>query len=68
MARAMIVNSPEYMATLTVAQLRTLAASTGLAHIAAGFAAECELAKRGEVKAGGWDIEREDYATYYGTR
>lgn len=47
MARAMDVNSPEYMATLTVAQLRTLAASTDLAHIASGFAAQCELVKRG---------------------
>ena len=41
------VNSPEYMATLTVAQLRTLADSTDFAHIAAGFAAQCELVKRG---------------------
>lgn len=47
MARAIDVNSPEYMATLTVPQLRTLAASTDLAHIAAGFAAQCELVKRG---------------------
>lgn len=49
MARTMSVNSPEYMATLTVAQLRALAASTDLAHIAAGFAAQCELVKRGEL-------------------
>lgn len=48
MARTMSVNSPEYMATLTVSQLRALAASTDLAHIAAGFAAQCELVKRGE--------------------
>jgi hypothetical protein len=48
MARTMSVNSPEYMATLTVKQLRTLAACTDLAHIAAGFAAQCELVKRGE--------------------
>lgn len=41
------VNSPEYMATLTPEQLRRLAASTDLAHIAAGFAAQCELVKRG---------------------
>lgn len=43
------VNSPEHMATLTTAQLRALAASTDLAHIAAGFAAQCELVKRGEL-------------------
>jgi hypothetical protein len=49
MARAMTVNSPEYMATLTVPQLRTLDASTDLAHIAAGFAAQCELVTRGEL-------------------
>jgi hypothetical protein len=48
MPRTMDVNSPEYMATLTVPQLRTLAACTGLPHIAAGFAAQCELVKRGE--------------------
>jgi hypothetical protein len=48
MARTMSVNSPEYMRTLTTGQLRTLAASTDLAHIAAGFAAECELVMRGE--------------------
>ena len=47
MARVMDVNSPEYMATLTAPQLRALAASTDLAHIAAGFAAQCELVKRG---------------------
>lgn len=45
----MDVNSPEHMATLTVPQLRDLAASTSLAHIAAGFAAQCELVKRGEL-------------------
>lgn len=48
MARTMSVNSPEYMATLTVEQLRTLAACTDLPRIAAGFAAQCELVKRGE--------------------
>jgi hypothetical protein len=48
MARTISVNSPEYMATLTVPQLRALAASTDLAHMAAGFAAQCELVKRGE--------------------
>lgn len=49
MARVTDVNSPEYMATLTVKQLCALAASTDLAHIAAGFAAQCELVKRGEL-------------------
>ncbi len=44
----MDVNSPEYMATLTVGQLRALAACTDLPRIAAGFAAQCELARRGE--------------------
>jgi hypothetical protein len=44
------VNSPEYMATFTVDQLRTLANSKDPAHIAAGFAAELELARRGESR------------------
>ena len=47
MQKAIRTHSPEYMATLTVAQLRTLAASTEIAHIVAGFAAQCELIKRG---------------------
>lgn len=42
-------NSPEYMATLTTAQLRTLAASTRPEHIVPGFAAQCELILRGEL-------------------
>ena len=48
MPRTISVNSPEYMTTLTVPQLRALAACTDLPHIAAGFAAQCELATRGE--------------------
>jgi hypothetical protein len=38
--------SPEHMATFTDDQLRTLASSTNPAHIAHGFAAECELILR----------------------
>ena len=42
-------DSPEYMATFTEAQLRTLANSTRPEHIVPGFAAQCELIKRGLV-------------------
>jgi hypothetical protein len=47
--RIIETGSPEHMATFTTEQLRTLAASTDPAHIAYGFAAECELALR-EIK------------------
>lgn len=40
-------NSPEYMATFTESQLRTLANSTRPEHIAPGFAAQLELIRRG---------------------
>lgn len=40
--------SPEHMATFTVEQLRTLAASPRPEHIAYGFAAQLELIRRGE--------------------
>jgi hypothetical protein len=40
-------NSPEYMATFTEAQLRTLANSTRPEHIVPGFAAQLEMIKRG---------------------
>lgn len=46
--RTVTTTSPEYMATFTTEQLRTLAASTDPAHVAAGFAAQCELILRGE--------------------
>ena len=49
MARIIDANDPAaYVATMTIAQLRTLAASTRPEHIAYGFAAELELVKRGE--------------------
>ena len=47
MAKLISTESPEYMATLTTEQLRTLAASKRPEHIVAGFAAECELVMRG---------------------
>jgi hypothetical protein len=47
-AKPIETESPEYMATLTTAQLHTLAASERPEHLVAGFAAECELAVRGE--------------------
>lgn len=49
MARMIDVNSPEYMATLTTEQLRVLADSTRPEHIVPGFAAQCELIKRGAL-------------------
>ena len=49
MARMIDVNSPEYMATLSVEQLRTLADSKRPEHIAPGFAAQLELVKRGAL-------------------
>ncbi len=48
MAKAISTESPEYMATLTVEQLRALASSANPAHIVVGFAAQCELIVRGE--------------------
>ena len=47
MAKIISTHSPEYMATFTVEQLRALATSTDPAHIVPGFAAQCELVKRG---------------------
>ena len=49
MARMIDVDSPEYMATLTTAQLRTLAESKRPEHIVPGFAAQLELIKRGAL-------------------
>ena len=49
MARMIDVNSPEYMATLTAEQLRTLADSKCPEHIVPGFAAQLELIKRGAL-------------------
>jgi hypothetical protein len=46
MSKLISTESPEYMATLTTAQLRTLAASKRPEHLVAGFAAECELILR----------------------
>ena len=46
MSKLISTESPEYMATLTTAQLRTLAASKRPEHLVAGFAAGCELILR----------------------
>ena len=47
MAAVITAGSVEHIRIMTIAQLRTLAASTDPAHIAAGFAAQCELVMRG---------------------
>ena len=49
MARTIDADSPEYMATFTIAQLRALAESKRPEHIVPGFAAQLELIKRGEM-------------------
>jgi hypothetical protein len=48
MAKIIETGSPEHMATFTTQQLRTLAVSADPAHIAYGFAAQCELILRGK--------------------
>ena len=49
MARTIDADSPEYMATFTIAQLRALAESKRPEHIVLGFAAQLELVRRGAL-------------------